>query len=707
MEEKAVPPAAKTPLWAVAVTAFLLLSFLVVWVQVVASLTGNYRVSRSLNQPFVFDDSNRPDEITVTKTGSSYREISQKSSGWFVTGQDADILLSGFGFNNTGGPLAFNHLGVLGSDGRRLVVPDRFNNRVLVWNSLPTGDTPPDLVLGQKDFNTNNPGTGLDQMNWPVSVSVSSDGKVAVTDTMNFRVLLWNSFPTRNGQPADTVLSGRDGPGQNKKEIVWPWGVWTDGKKLAVASTRGSTLLIWNSYPIKNDQPPDIYLTAKGQFGTPRTITSDGKSLLVSDHNAKVPPDKALPQGGNPNPGSLMEGEATFFWKSWPTSNDAPFDFYLPGWLQGDITDNGKLLLIGSSGPWDRLRIWNSVPQNKDDVITWEGEQFDTGDGSGIKVVGGKVYLSLYNGNKIVGYNSLPKTQSQKPDFAIGSSADMITNAQPVTDGKSLFVVSDFDRTLSVWKSLPDQSGAKPDFVYDLFGKRGNVNFQAQGIAVGQNSLVLVGRGTGESADVYIWSQLPLNGELPDIKFSNSIGTTDLKMVTGVAVDEKYFYLADGGSKKIYVFEGVPKSESAEPKFTLNVDGVGGLSSDGKYLLASSVGQVAKIMVYKVEDLSASSKPVATLQNQYVDKSKVHAAQGSLFATSTEINQVRVWKSIEDAIDGRAPDVILGAEDLEDVSAEIGQNKLFWPNSLAFDGSFLWVGEVKFSNRLLRFSVGR
>lgn len=35
---------------------------------------------------------------------------------------------------------------------------------------------------------------------------------------------------------------------------------------------------------------------------------------------------------------------------------------------------------------------------------------------------------------------------------------------------------------------------------------------------------------------------------------------------------------------------------------------------------------------------------------------------------------------------------------------QIGRNKLFLPKFLMYDGNYLWVGEVKFSNRLMRFS---
>jgi len=81
------------------------------------------------------------------------------SAGWFATGQRADLMLSGAGFNDTG-PLQFNHPSGIASDGERFLLCDRFNNRVLVWTSLPDRwDAPPALVLGQPDFTSNDPGT--------------------------------------------------------------------------------------------------------------------------------------------------------------------------------------------------------------------------------------------------------------------------------------------------------------------------------------------------------------------------------------------------------------------------------------------------------------------------------------------------------------------------------------------------------------------
>ena len=179
-------------------------------------------------------------------TDSSHKIASGKTQGKFQSGQEADILLSGMDFNNTGGPLLFNHPGNVASDGKHLILTDRNNNRVLIWNTLPTKNKKPDLVLGQNDFIQNNPGKGLDQMNW--LVGVATDGKrLLVADTYNDRILIWNNFPTQNGQKADYAISNPDNSrsmDEGSRAIAWPWAVWTDGQKLIVASTGNGRVFI-------------------------------------------------------------------------------------------------------------------------------------------------------------------------------------------------------------------------------------------------------------------------------------------------------------------------------------------------------------------------------------------------------------------------------------------------------------------------------
>ncbi len=642
-------------------------------------------------------------EVSARQTGAKYKTVSTKPTGWFTTGQDADIMLSGIDFDNTGGPLLFNHPGEVATDGTHFFLADRNNNRVLVWNRIPSANTPPDLVLGQKDFTSNSPGAGSDQMNWPVGVS-AANGKLLVADTYNERILIWNSIPAKNAQPADLILQTEDRSNPKIPQIRWPWGVWTDGQKLAVSSTQSASVLIWNKFPTSGNEQPDLILTAEGKMGTPRGITSNGEYLIVADHNAKTNTQDANGQGST---------SATFVWKKWPAS-DKPADFTLPGWLTGTFLPGNSLILLSTTHY--PPSIWNEPPTSAEDepdlqLVQAQGPgsaSLQTGDGSNIAWADGRLYLSLSNGNRVIAYNSMPNGSTQKADFAIGApdvetntleTNFFLTNPAVATDGKSLFASSDFERRMYVWKSLPDQSNAYPDFVYD-FPEAG-----AWDNALWGDTLALAGKKT-----VYLWKKLPLNGELPDVTFTGGIGSVKFEELGGVALDDKYFYLAD--TEEVYVWEGIPSPDS-EPKFTFSNVGPGRLDSDGQYL-AGTVNHNRDIGVWEVGRLSASSKPSIVPVGGSSDPSSsisfnlpgsAMAKDNHLFVADTGFGRVLAWTNLQNALNGKPADVVLGESSLLDVKQEIGRNKLFWPATMAFDGSFLWVGEFKFSGRILRFSV--
>ena len=156
----------------------------------------------------------------------------------------------------------------------QLFVADFGNNRVLIWNKIPKKTaTPADIVLGQTGFGANGASCGPSWMNSPETVSVA-DGKLVVTDSYNFRVLIWNSIPTANGAPADLVLgqqnlstcvSDNNGSGvstgsPSASDLGLPAGVWTDGTRLAVADYPNFRVLIWNTFPTADYQAADIVL---------------------------------------------------------------------------------------------------------------------------------------------------------------------------------------------------------------------------------------------------------------------------------------------------------------------------------------------------------------------------------------------------------------------------------------------------------------
>jgi hypothetical protein len=96
------------------------------------------------------------------------------------------------------------------TDGTRLLVADNYNHRVLLWNQFPTTQgQPADVVLGQTSFSTNAATTTATGMNTPSYVTATAL-QLFVTDTQNHRVLVWNQLPTTHGAAADLVLGQAD-----------------------------------------------------------------------------------------------------------------------------------------------------------------------------------------------------------------------------------------------------------------------------------------------------------------------------------------------------------------------------------------------------------------------------------------------------------------------------------------------------------------
>ncbi|MCX6597228.1 MAG: hypothetical protein NTV70_12775 [Acidobacteria bacterium] len=164
------------------------------------------------------------------------------------------------------------------SDGVRLLVSDLGHQRVLIWNSLPTSNQQAaDLVLGQPDFAsaTSNNSTKLcdsdgkndkNEPTYPVRCAatieyprgVLSDGRrLFVVDGGNDRVLIWKTFPTRNGQPADVVLGQVSATLNNTSDSAFPdkvagadvlrgpSGLAFDGNNLYVSDTFNRRVLVF------------------------------------------------------------------------------------------------------------------------------------------------------------------------------------------------------------------------------------------------------------------------------------------------------------------------------------------------------------------------------------------------------------------------------------------------------------------------------
>src|ERR1019366_7346393 len=181
------------------------------------------------------------------------------------------------------------------SDGVHLVVADTDNNRVLIWNPIPTSNNAPAaVVVGQPNFtSTSLPGNipNAKSMRGPQGAWIQN-GRLYVADTQNNRVLIFNRIPTSNGAAADVVLGQPDFTTfvepdltQQKNnvaanQLLNPVAVSSDVFHVFVTDLGYNRVLIWNSIPTANGVPADV---AVGQPDLVSSVANNAYSISPTD----------------------------------------------------------------------------------------------------------------------------------------------------------------------------------------------------------------------------------------------------------------------------------------------------------------------------------------------------------------------------------------------------------------------------------------
>ncbi|MBX9600161.1 MAG: hypothetical protein K2X35_04115 [Bryobacteraceae bacterium] len=272
------------------------------------------------------------------------------------------------------------------------------------------------VVIGQPDFTKRDPARTRTGVRLPTAVA--TDGAIlAIADTQNNRVLIWNSIPTANGAPADVVVGQTDFTSFKQPIVVdqtslrGPQGVWIQGTRLFVADTQNHRVLIWNTIPTRNNQPADLVI-GQPNFTTafeppvtftgvtsataerlldPVSVTSDGTRLIVTDlgHNRVVIWD-SIPNA-NGVAANRVIGQKDFTSASSNASRDlcesngtadnqptyprrcaATLNF--PRYALSD----GRRLFIADGGN-DRILVYNEIPTQpgaRADVILGQPDEF-------------------------------------------------------------------------------------------------------------------------------------------------------------------------------------------------------------------------------------------------------------------------------------------------------------------------------------------
>jgi uncharacterized protein (TIGR03437 family) len=267
------------------------------------------------------------------------------------------------------------------SDGVHLVVADTDHNRVLIWNRIPTSNNAPaDVVVGQPNFTTTSvPGNtpSAKTLRGPQGVWIQN-GRLYVADTQNNRVLIFNHIPSSNGAAADVVLGAPDfttfvEPDLTQQQnsvtaslVLNPVAVSSDGFHVFVTDLGYNRVLIWNSIPTANGVAADV---AVGQPDLVSSVANNAYSISSTD--TTVPPVETAVLCKVSN-GTDVNSNATY-----PAYCNSTLSF--PRFA---LAANNRLFI--ADGGNDRVLVYNTIPTANGaaaDIVI--GESLDTANSTG------------------------------------------------------------------------------------------------------------------------------------------------------------------------------------------------------------------------------------------------------------------------------------------------------------------------------------
>ena len=271
----------------------------------------------------------------------------------------------------------------IATDGTVLAVADTDNNRVLIWLHLPTRNgQPADVVVGQPNF-TSNAAVSPSQtsLRAPSGVWIYG-GKLYVADTFDDRIMIYNKIPTTNGAPADLVLGqtsftafvqpdlSQETGVATASTMQTPVSVTTDGTRLFVADLAENRVMVWRAIPTTNGAPCDYVI---GQPDLVSTNTNNSFTINTTAVDADNNPTDVTPVLCQSNGSDAVTGTLLYPERCAKTLSFPRFAF-----------SDGTRLFVADGGN-DRVLIFNTFPTGNGaaaDIILGQPDQYsdNTGD---------------------------------------------------------------------------------------------------------------------------------------------------------------------------------------------------------------------------------------------------------------------------------------------------------------------------------------
>jgi hypothetical protein len=629
--------------------------------------------------------------------------------------------------------------------GTKLIVADQNNSRVLIWNTVPTSNhKQADLVLGQPDFTTSSPNHGgMSARTFNGSNSVASDGtKLIVGDRFNRRVLIWNTFPTANNQPADLVLgqpdfaTGTSNTGGVSAASMDEPCVWLGGSKLFVADRVNARVLVWNAIPTQNRAPADIVLGQPDM--TSSTINNGGLSassiwdpMCGSSDGTRV----FLPDHGN---------HRVLLWNTLPTVNNAPADLVLGQSVMTSNSPNaaGTVGLAGLNGPIAVYANANTVAvadflNNR--VALWTSPITTNGQSA----------------NVILGQSSATGSAAN----AGGISASSLSGPNAVAGDGTRFAVSDrYNQRVLLYPTMPTMTGApasivlgQPDMVSTSVNNGGPTSASSLS---SPSAISMLGTRFGVvdmGSRALIWEAPPTSPlQLPKMvlgqpnftssgQFGGTTTAANFCGAVGMHSDGTRLFVGEQCSRRVTIWNTLPSLTQqpadlvvGQPDMVTSTPNTGGVSgssiygpplpfSDGTRLFVADTGNQRVLMWNAMPVVNGASANVVLGQPDMTANTAnnggisaislsqpgfVYASGGKVFVADTNNHRILIWNAIPNA--NRAPaDIVLGQPDMTTgaLATTTSSKTLNRPSAIHVDASGrLYVSDVG-NNRILYWNA--
>jgi uncharacterized protein (TIGR03437 family) len=282
------------------------------------------------------------------------------------------------------------------TDGNTLAVADTDNNRVLIWLSLPKANgQPADVVVGQVDFthNATSVPPNATSLRGPSSVWIAG-GKLYIADTGDNRILIYNKIPTSNHVAADVVIGQpnftsfvqpdltQNNATPTASDMQTPVSVTTDATHMYVADEGQNRILIWNTIPTSNGAPADVAL---GQLNLTTAISNNSFTINDATVDADGAPENVTPV--------MCQSNASFAYdqgQTGTTAVDSVGTTIYPSLCAATMSlpryalSDGTRLFVADGGN-DRILVYNSIPAQSGqpaDAILGEPDEFSDNTGT-------------------------------------------------------------------------------------------------------------------------------------------------------------------------------------------------------------------------------------------------------------------------------------------------------------------------------------